>query len=298
MLPWDRKQTSPKPRWPGADGDNAKRLEKVARELHADDALWPFFLKDDARKEEPRLVLSHGGNMVGATSFCMVDPQRRRAVVVLSNTRGYLVDVANFVGLLMSSSGEPMFRDQCDRVQELAHHVAASYLWDLYHYEESLRKAFPRLADPEAFGGCIGRYQLTEGIFATVSVGSSATSHNHTATHVDVDETQPEPCLVLRLYGSGYAYPLRVSRGTSDDDGVEVKMTFASSMRELLPTGVGGSNRLIVEDFLVTFQQRECSQFQEFVWVFDRGGGRSANPSAFAFRRVVDTIDTDEETLV
>lgn len=270
ILPWDSKQTSPKPRWPGADGDNAKRLKKVAREFDSPDVLWPFFPTDSTRKEEPRLVLSHGGNMIGATSFCIVDLQRRRAVVVLSNTRGYLVDVANFVGLLMSSSGEPVFRDHCAWVQKLARYVAASYLWDLHHYEESLCKDFPHPADPETFGGCTGRYQLTEGVFATVSVSDSAGT---------------QPCLVFQLYGSGYAYPLRVCRGASDD-GVEVKMTFASSMSELLPTGVGGSNRLAVGDFVVIFRRREHGRFQEFVWVFDRGGGKSADASVFAFRRV------------
>jgi hypothetical protein len=50
---------------------------------------------------------------------------------------------------------------------------------------------------------------------------------------------------------------------------VGVKMAFASSMRELLPTGVGGSNRLIVEDFVVALRRREHSRFQEFIWVFD-----------------------------
>jgi hypothetical protein len=90
----------------------------------------------------------------------MVDLQRRRATLVLSNTRGYLVDVANFIGLLMSSSGEPLFRHQCDRVQELVHHVTGSYLWGLYRYEESVHKDVPRLADPDAYGGYIGRYQL------------------------------------------------------------------------------------------------------------------------------------------
>jgi hypothetical protein len=131
------------------------------------------------------------------------------------------------------------------------------------------RKTFYALLTPTHTGVVFGRYQLTEGIFATVSVGSSATTHNHTAIHIDVDETQPDPCLVLRLYGSDYAYPLRVSGSASDDDGVEVKMAFASSMRELLPTGVGGSNRLIVEDFVVALRRREHSRFQEFIWVFD-----------------------------
>lgn len=273
ILPWDSSQTSPTPRWPGGDGDNAKRLEKVAREheVGGADAIWPFFLKDDARKEEPRLVLSHGGNMIGATSFCMVDLQQRRAVVVLSNTRGYLVDVANFVGLLVSSSGEPLFRDKCNRVQSLADRVAASYLWDLFLYEESVRNNFPRPANVETFGAsCIGRYQLTDGVFATVSVS---------------DTVNTQPCLVVQLYGAGYAYPLRVSCGDSDN-GVEVKMTFASSMSELLPTGVGGSNRLAVEDFVVAFRRKEQGQFQELVWVFDRGGGKSTNSSVFTFRRV------------
>ncbi|KAK0742804.1 beta-lactamase/transpeptidase-like protein [Schizothecium vesticola] len=152
--------------------------------------------------------------------------------------------------IALRGSGRVAVLPCCDRVQELAHHVAASYLWDLYRYEESV---------------CIGRYQLTHGIFATVSVDSSATMHKHTATHVDVDETQPEPCLVLRLYGSGYAYPLRVSRGASNDDGVEVKMKFASSMLELPPTGVGGSNQLIVKYFVVAFQRRGHGRFQGFV---------------------------------
>ncbi|KAK1826797.1 beta-lactamase/transpeptidase-like protein [Podospora conica] len=278
LLPWNGEQASPKPRWPGADGDNAKRLDKVTQELNVDDTLWPFFLQDDSFKQDPRLVLSHGGNMIGATSFCMVDLEKRRAVVVLSNTRGYLVDVANFVGLLMSSSGEPLFRDQCDWVQELGDHVAASYLWDMHRYEESLRESFPRLADPGGFGGCIGRFQLVDEVFAT---------------------TPPEPCLVLQLYGSGHAYPLRVARGADNDGtGVKVKMTFASSMRELLPTGVGGTNRLTVDDFVVTFRRRDQGQFQELVWVFDRGGGRSADPSAFAFKRVVHSTNAVGESSV
>jgi len=295
IIPWDNKQASPKPRWPGADGENAKRLEKATRELEVDN-VWPFFLEGDTCGQDPRLVLSHGGNMIEATSFYMVDLRRRQAVVVLSNTRGYLVDVANFVGLLIASCGGPSFQDQCDWVKELANHVAASYLWDMHHYEESLCEDFPQLASPQTFGGCIGTYQLAEGIFATVSIGKAGGGRDSTTKigQLDTNQVSGETCLVLRLYGSGYSYPLRVSQGAVDN-GTQVKMIFATSMSELLPSSVGGTNRLTVEDFEIEFRHREQGQFQDFVWAFDRAGGKSADPNAFAFKRIPDTAEMSLE---
>lgn len=84
---------------------------------------------------------------------------------------------------------------------------------------------------------------------------SRGIDENTRARHEGDAETPSTPCLVIQLYGAGYAYLLRMSRGLIDDE-----MTFASSMTELLPTGVGGTNRLKVEDFQLEFRRREKGQ--------------------------------------
>ena len=66
--------------------------------------------------------------MIGATSFCLVDVERKRAVVVLTNTRGYMVDCANLVGMLMSTYGDVEFMQSCSMVKDLACLVATNYL--------------------------------------------------------------------------------------------------------------------------------------------------------------------------
>lgn len=295
-VPWDPTQVSPnQPRWPGADGDNSRRIEKAASELNLSkfecNFGWPFFQSDrshdgcnaktDAFRSggaKPRLVLNHGGNMVGATSFCMVDLERKQATVVLSNTRGFFVDVPNLVGMLMSSQGAggTDLMHQCAMSKLLGCYIASTYLWDVYRYEEALAGQYPILADPKVFAACIGRYMLVDGIFATVSVSQTEVNDGVTQDH-----------LTLRLYDSNHLYPLRVWVGTTPE-GPSVRMTFAMSMKDLVKTGVGGSNRLDVEDFVLEFRLRDQGLFQEFMWKFDRTGAKSADPSHFAFKRVHD----------
>ncbi|KAK3349822.1 beta-lactamase/transpeptidase-like protein [Lasiosphaeria hispida] len=262
MVPWDTEHTSPRPRWPGADGDNARRLEKAMEKLGKNEAdiyrSWPFFQRTQD-SEDQRLTLHHGGNMVGATSFCMLDLERKRATVVLSNTRGFVVDTANLVGMMMATYDEPAFEQRCDALKDLAKTLASSYLWDVCHYDQSLAAEFPRLADPEAFKACVGTYQIAEGVFATVSEGK----------HSAAEYPSGVPCLQLRLYGNGYPYPLRLSKGASNTDR-RIKMTFAMSMAELTPLGVGGNNRLDAKDFHIEFRDRENDAFHKFVWVVDR----------------------------
>ena len=283
MIPWDPRQVSPKPRWPGADGDNARRVEKAGRELGHNqttiNTAWPFFQQRDAR-DARRPVLGHGGNMIGATSFCMVDCERRRAVVVLSNTRGYIVDCANLVGMLVASQGDPNFRDHCKTVQELACQIAASYLTDVCRYENSLTELYPILASPRLFQRCVGTYELTDGIFCTISTGRPPTAREE----VDNGAEPGGECLVFRLYGSGFPYPLRLRAGSGSDE-PSVTMSFAMSMVDCLPTGAGGDNRLDLGGFEVEFRRREQGQFQELVWDFSRTEGVSGK--FLTFKRVL-----------
>ncbi|KAK4444525.1 beta-lactamase/transpeptidase-like protein [Podospora aff. communis PSN243] len=243
MVPWNP-DSSPRPRWPGEDGDNARWMNKPT-ENGDDDCTppeWPFFRRRDARREQ-RLVLNHGGNMIGATSFCLVDLERKRAVVVLTNTRGYMVDCANFVGMLMATKGDPEFEENCAAVMHLACFAAAKYLQAVHQYEEDLKQMYPSWPIPVSFKDCLGTYELTDGgILATIS------------------ERKSDGRLVFELHGTEYAYPLRLRKGT----GSITKMTIATSMTELLPTGVGGNNRLELRGFEIEFQD----DFKEFVWDF------------------------------
>jgi hypothetical protein len=60
------------------------------------------------------------------------------------------------------------------------------------------------------------------------------------------------------------------------------------SMRELSSTGVGGKNRLPVEDFEIIFRRRDSAgQFSELVWVFDRAGAPTNGVvDAFVWKRI------------
>ncbi|KAK0708018.1 beta-lactamase/transpeptidase-like protein [Lasiosphaeris hirsuta] len=284
MVPWETEHASPRPRWPGADGDNARRLEKAMGKLGKNEAdiyrAWPFF-QQTRLSEDQRLTLHHGGNMVGATSFCMLDLERKRATVVLSNTRGFVVDIANLVGMTMATYDEPAFEQRCEAFKVLAKSLASSYLWDVCHYEQSLTAEFPQLADPEAFKACVGTYQIAEGVFAMVSKGK----------HSTFEDPSGIPCLQFRLYGNGYPYPLRVSKGAFNSD-QSIKMTFAMSMAELAPLGVGGNNRLDAKDFHIEFCNKNDDAFERFVWVVDRTILKTPDvdaSSVYAFVRTANT---------
>ncbi|KAK0655414.1 beta-lactamase/transpeptidase-like protein [Cercophora newfieldiana] len=268
MVPWNPDQV-PRPRRPGEDGDNARWLNKTStRGWPSPDDLasaeWPFFRRRHA-DEEQRLVLDHGGNMIGATSFCLVDLERKRAVVVLTNTRGYMVDCANYVGMLMSSYRDAEFIQNCSKVKDLASLVASEYLLGVYNYETELETySWPV---PASFRSCIGRYELAPGIFVTISVRRS------------------DDRLIFQLYGGGYEYPLRLRL----DTGTSVKMTIATSMVELLPTGVGGNNRLELKGFEIEFRRKESGHFEDLVWDFSMTGKTSEDASIrqlYTFTRV------------
>ncbi|KAK4228657.1 hypothetical protein QBC38DRAFT_474444, partial [Podospora fimiseda] len=64
-IPW---KPSEKPRWPGADGDNVWRLQSMS----ASGDEWRFFQTPTVLGNNKRLALHHGGNMIGATSFCFL----------------------------------------------------------------------------------------------------------------------------------------------------------------------------------------------------------------------------------
>jgi len=273
MVPWNPDQF-PRPRWPGEDGDNARWMNKTtirscsgADDLEAD---WPFFQRTDA-EESQRLVLNHGGNMIGATSFCLVDLERKRAAVVLTNTRGYMVDCANFVGMLLSTHGDPKFIEQCEKVKSLACLVASKYLLEVRKYEEELSRGYPSWPIPDSFPGCVGTYELTEGIFVTISVR-------------ELDKR-----LLFRLYGEGYPYALRLRRGATPT----ARMSFATSMAEILPTGIGGNNRLDPKGFEIELRNRDAASglFQELIWDFSMTGKAFSDPNVgrlYTFKRIPD----------
>ncbi|KAM7208336.1 Beta-lactamase/transpeptidase-like protein [Naviculisporaceae sp. PSN 640] len=306
LLPWDPRVLDPKPRWPGADGDNCRRLETAMKERCKDwlqssfdtqqycQQAWPFFLKATAKEAghfcpPADLALYHGGNMVGANSFWFFIPSQNIAVVVLCNTRGFFLDAANFSCMVLAdalfhqakSRTTPTPAQMTSHVNAilskckvLAQRIAASYLWELVKYEDKLSRDFPTLADNETYAAaCVGTYQFCEGIFAVISAG-------------------PDETLEFQLYGKGFRYPLRVRQGTSassaEDVGGRLAMAFAMPMSELTPTGVGGSNRLDVEDFVIVFEGKdEEGRFKRFAWNFARA--KSVNgrpPPLFSFERV------------
>ncbi|CCC12548.1 hypothetical protein SMACR_06956 [Sordaria macrospora] len=288
MTPEERKAL-PRPRWPGADGDNSRRLESaIQSKIHGDNLDYSFFLKkpehhavdiNDLEKppltdpeNKKHLALYHGGNMVGATSFCWLLPDRETAVVVLCNTRGFLLDAANLSGMLLAEclylaesdltscqdtgSVVVAVKKACEDTEKMARAIQIDYLYDLARYENSLASRFRKL-DPASSGrdtvtaGLEGRYELTQKIFITI--------------------TAEQKGLILRLYGVGYGYLLREAKNPSEKTGLEKTMTFAQPMTDLIPTGVGGANRLKVEDFVVVFKRaKEDGEWEGFEWNFAR----------------------------
>ncbi|KXX83065.1 Beta-lactamase [Madurella mycetomatis] len=306
-LPWDPMSTSPKVRWPGADGDNARRLERAMTEGLGLDPVsagqaWAFFQQDHSLPRSgpylsppaQTLALYHGGNMTGATSFCLLHPATQTAVVVLCNTRGFLLDAANLVGMLLadclisssvlktqaqdcspeSASAERSqpaqddehIRRKCDAARQIGQHIRAGYLYDVLRYEMALQEGYhpPEWTDADRYGGCVGRYRLCEGVWAVVGVFAEGNGGG------DVEGK----ALRFWMYERGFKYPLRVKKGSPEgNDGDRITMTFAMPMDELIPLGVGGNNRLAVEDFVLVFRNRDGKgRFGEFAWNFDREG--------------------------
>ncbi|KAK3987957.1 putative beta-lactamase [Cladorrhinum sp. PSN332] len=255
-----------KSRWPGADGDNVRRLQSIS----ASGDEWFFFQTPTTLRNETRLALHHGGNMIGATSFCFL-------TVVLCNTRGFLLGAANLIGMLLADAldrnlagaGMSEIMRHCLKLRALGRKITASYLLDLVGYEQELKREYPHIARGFEFNKCVGRYQLVEEVFTDVIMAAQG-------------------MLLFWLYGSGFRYPLRVKRvDTAEMDG-ELKVTFAMSMRELVPAGVGGNNRMNVKDFELVFRRKDetSGKFGEFVWVFDRTGApRSGDVSSFVWKR-------------
>ncbi|KAK3351896.1 hypothetical protein B0H65DRAFT_459413 [Neurospora tetraspora] len=68
-------------------------------------------------------------------------------------------------------------------------------------------------------------------------------------------------------------------------------MTFAQPMTELIPTGVEGTNRLKVEDFVVVFKRAKAGgvEWEGFEWNFARGKTlreRRGDANPYVWRRV------------
>ncbi|KAK3946476.1 hypothetical protein QBC32DRAFT_358003 [Pseudoneurospora amorphoporcata] len=68
-------------------------------------------------------------------------------------------------------------------------------------------------------------------------------------------------------------------------------MTFAQPMAELIPTGVGGTNRLKVEDFVVVFKRAKTGsiEWEGFEWNFARDKTlreRRGDANLYVWRRV------------
>lgn len=283
MTPEER-NASPKPRWPGADGDNVRRLESaIQSKIHGDDLDYPFFLSKPGHTnsdmhteiEEPlingpsgkkHLALYHGGNMVGATSFCWLLPDHETAIVVLCNTRGFLLDAANLSGMLLAEclflteseshqgSIVESVKRACKDTERIARGIQIDYLHDLARYEHALSSRFREL-DPALDGivtkGLEGRYELTKDVFITITT----------------EDRGP----ILRLYGTGYGYLLREDKSPSTQTDLEKTMTFAQPMAELIACGVGGTNRLRIEYFMVVFKRTDTNGVWEgFEWNFAR----------------------------
>lgn len=333
-VPWDPKSAT---RWPGADGDNSRRIEKSTREMgqpsSAAAEAWHFLQQQHGpdttaptTQKETELALFHGGNMVGATSFCLLLPARQAAVVVLCNTRGFFVDAANLAGMLLS---ECLFRGPqgdemaalCARTRATAAHLAASYVRDLQRYELVLARDYYSLPVLDAsknggdceYASCCGTFQLVPGVVARVSwapapAGASASEAGDIDGNCNVNggannsETRGgRRQLTLALNGQpAWAYPLRLKTGCSPRHNSCI-MTFAMPMGELVRAGVGGNNRLEARDFEVTFRNTAATavdglplptQFQELVWVFDRSwladphSLEGVDLGAFTFRRL------------
>ncbi|KAK1774112.1 beta-lactamase/transpeptidase-like protein [Copromyces sp. CBS 386.78] len=308
----EERNASPRPRWPGADGDNARRLASgIQSKIHGNDLDYSFFVTKpetqpnvtdiNTKTEKPPLIdpseskkhlaLYHGGNMVGATSFCWLLPDHETAVVVLCNTRGFLLDAANLSGMLLaeclflaesdsrSDTGSVVaaVKRACEDTKKMARAIQIDYLYDLARYEHTIALRF-REQDPASnrrdTAGLEGRYELTHNVFITI--------------------TAEQRGLILRLYGTGYGYLLRELRqeNISKPNGLQKTMTFAQPMAELIPSGVGGTNRLKVDDFVVVFKRGKVGgEWGGFEWNFARDktpkkrrGYRDTNP--YFWRRV------------
>ncbi|KAK3940467.1 beta-lactamase/transpeptidase-like protein [Diplogelasinospora grovesii] len=312
-------------RWPGADGDNARRFERAMKALGKNDIEasreWRFFqesnsgstantsssalskldkgFRRDNNKQQPQqnLALYHGGNMVGATSFCMLLPTENMAVVVLCDTRGFFLDAANMTGMLLADC---LFRGslkndveaRCKLAREMARHIAASYLHDVLAYNWELSNRYVEAQtvytteEMTALGkACSGTYQLTEHVFVEVLLVTGLRPPSGAAM------------LKIRLYGRGRAYVLRLADPSERfEDAISkgmITMCFAAHMDDaLLATGVGGNNRLHAREFMVTFRTaaarggKDDHQFPELVWDFERGRTGPDPQGHFTFRRV------------
>ncbi|KAK4228656.1 hypothetical protein QBC38DRAFT_523528 [Podospora fimiseda] len=137
----------------------------------------------------------------------------------------------------------------CLRLRVLGKKTIASYLFDLAKYERNLKAAHPFLARRSNFDGCIGVYQLVKGVFAEVKAGK-------------------DDLLLFQLYRTGSQYPVRTSGRNKTEKAGVLKMSFAMSMRDLIPRGVGGNNRMDVQDFELVFRRKDetSGMFGEFVW--------------------------------
>lgn len=303
MTPEER-NALPRPRWPGADGDNARRLERaIQSKVHGNDLDYSFFLAksephstdtiteierppiNDPSKNTRHLALYHGGNMIGATSFCWLLPDHETAIVVLCNTRGFLLDAANLSGMLLA---ECMFLTEsdahqgsiveavkraCQATEMMGRAIQIDYLYDLARYEHALSSRFRELG-PASNGivreGLEGRYELIKDVFVTITT----------------EDRGP----IMRLYGTGYGYLLRENKNSSEQTGLEKTMTFAQPMTELIARGVGGTNRLRIDDFVVVFKRTNADDAWEgFEWNFARDKAqrtRQGGASPYFWRRV------------
>ncbi|KAL0467619.1 beta-lactamase/transpeptidase-like protein [Neurospora intermedia] len=310
MTPEER-NAPPRPRWPGADGDNARRLEKaIQSKVHGDNLDYTFFVTKpdlnvpilnmdiqkppvtESEKDNKHLALYHGGNMVGATSFCWLLPDHETAILVLCNTRGFLLDAANLSGMLLA---ECLFlaesdsdsrhgtravikevKKACEDTAKMARAIQIDYLYDLAKYEHTLASRFREVVSPPGGTGKTelerfqGRYELTQDVFITI--------------------TEEKRGLILRLYGTGYRYLLReLHQMVQGNEGLEKTMTFAQPMAELIPSGIGGTNRLKVEDFVVVFKRETMvGQWKGFEWNFarDKNPRKQGDTSPYFWRRV------------
>jgi hypothetical protein len=289
---------------------------------------WPFFQQQqqeqptaspsaspgtattDNNLKKSTTALYHGGNMTGATSFCLLHPLTNTAVVVLCNTRGYLLDAANLAGMLLADclltttstgigtddDGSNSINQRCAATRHVARHIRAGYLTDVVRYEQELHdnwhdplaSASGRVVDFETLWACVGRYRLCEGVFASVQFCRS--QHPADDENGDGDDRR---VLWFCMYETGFKYPLRVKRDAPrphdpKPNKGELTVTFAMPMKDLIPLGVGGTNRLAVEDFVLVFRKRdERERFGEFVWRFDRCGvPEGSETDELAWKRV------------
>ncbi|KAK4198733.1 beta-lactamase/transpeptidase-like protein [Triangularia verruculosa] len=280
QIPWS--PCDVRHRWPGSDGDNARRLLRAMEDTHSGgvhtaNRIWYFFqqLAVGGGSGGKRLALYHGGNMVGATSFCFLVPSLNQAVVVLCNTRGFQLDAANLTCMFLADAlarkvtNPRAIKTLCSNLDTVIRHIKGSYIRDLALYETRLDELYPCVADANDFAGCIGRFQLAEGVFADI--------------FRDVGDA-----LKFQLYGQGFRYPLRVRHDICAASS-DVTMTFAMSMKDLVPLGVGGNNRLDIRDFELVFKGRDGpgGPFEAFVWVFDREGIQAdGDMEVFTWKRV------------